>query len=323
VTGPRFARMERLLRAVPSSHAGGLATTNAALILASSARVPTEEVPDHLRLLEDLGLLGSSAGRLARSSQGDRLVRRLRQGDGGALAAFLCQSGIFAGQVQQLSMLLRITPTGSEAPLALARRQAPQLLGLLSRLEGVHIESPISLPSLVTEMLNSSWSQFFPPPPAPVGSTEERLQVGERAELYSLQRERSAASSPRSVLWVSREDSSAGYDIEVREGSSRRIEVKGSRGREVTFLLSSNELACAVRHGEGFELHFWGDVDLRQRPAQDYARLTGSGYPIVIRNPAATLQQEPWTLSPAVYRARRVDAASTGTDAAPSSRDHS
>jgi hypothetical protein len=59
-----------------------------------------------------------------------------------------------------------------------------------------------------------------------------------------------------------------------------RIEVKGSQGRDVAFILSDNELRQAKIHQDKYEVHFWGRIDLR-RPAEDEFRiLVDLGYPL-------------------------------------------
>jgi hypothetical protein len=93
----------------------------------------------------------------------------------------------------------------------------------------------------------------------------------------------------------------------LSEQPSRCIEVKGSRGTQVAFILSANELDKARKLGLRYEIHFWGDIRLHLREADDYRRLRDAGYPIVIQDPAATLFADQWICEPAEYRVRRTE----------------
>ena len=101
----------------------------------------------------------------------------------------------------------------------------------------------------------------------------ERNEVGAIAESlvleYETERLRSAGHEvesrcirPVSRLWVD-----AGYDIQSFNGRSpavkfdRFIEVKGSRGAEVRFIWSENEMAVAKAFGRKYWLYFQGGID--------------------------------------------------------------
>lgn len=74
------------------------------------------------------------------------------------------------------------------------------------------------------------------------GFALERKQVGDRAELYSVQTERSRIANPSVIAWVARESDTLGWDVEDRSVTPHRcVEVKGRRDGEVIFYLSENE----------------------------------------------------------------------------------
>ncbi|MGV1005695.1 MAG: DUF3883 domain-containing protein [Candidatus Nanopelagicales bacterium] len=138
----------------------------------------------------------------------------------------------------------------------------------------------------------------------------KRRAVGERAEHYSMQLERSrGVGAIDRIVWVSRDDDDLGYDIEVKNVDSRErprlVEVKGTSGRTVQFLLSSNEYDVAATAGESYEVQFWGRIDLARAPMEEYELLRTAGYPITIVNPARELGQEPWLIEPSQYRVTR------------------
>jgi hypothetical protein len=165
------------------------------------------------------------------------------------------------------------------------------------------------LPDWVAIELESAWNQIDFAPPAPLTGVEHRLAVGERAELYSLQLERSArVGASSSILWISRDDSTAGYDIEVKDRPYPRcIEVKGSSdSRGVTFFFSSNELDVSRDVGSQYEVHFWGGVRLNLRASDDYARLRAEGYPVVIKDPSSALFGPDWSCEPTGYKVVRL-----------------
>lgn len=86
----------------------------------------------------------------------------------------------------------------------------------------------------------------------------------------------------------------------------RRIEVKGSRGRDVSFVLSVNEWHKAQQYGDLYEIQFWADVRLGADPAREYQRLRAAGSPMVIPHPAAVLGHQPWSMEPTNYRVRQL-----------------
>ena len=124
-----------------------------------------------------------------------------------------------------------------------------------------------------------------------------------RAELYSLQRERSEAHDPSAIAWVAKDSDSLGWDIEDRTATPyRKIEVKGSRQENAVFFLSANEWKQASIHGTNYEVHFWGDIDLQREEPSEYASLRAIGFPIVILNISDKIASGEWTATPIQWR---------------------
>ena len=131
---------------------------------------------------------------------------------------------------------------------------------------------------------------------------DHRKAIGDRGELYSYYFEQSRADDANSIRWVARDDESLGYDIEdVSKKPQRRIEVKASRAAESRFYLSANELNVACSHGENYEIHFWGTIDLDRTPADEYQRLRAEGYPIIYRNVSQRLEEGSLIAQPTQY----------------------
>jgi hypothetical protein len=155
--------------------------------------------------------------------------------------------------------------------------------------------------------LDSVWNEL--PPSSRVDWPEldkRRKAIGDRAELYSLQLAREAQPGAlQYIQWVSRDDDTLGYDIEITGNPIRHIEVKGTSGPNVQFLLSANELEVARRHRSNYEIQFWGEVNLARDPVEEYRQLIDRGYPLRIVDPASVLEQYPWELVPTQYRAVR------------------
>ena len=120
---------------------------------------------------------------------------------------------------------------------------------------------------------------------------EERERVGQRAEAYSLRREREL-HGVTAILHVSRDvGDSLGYDLEdVSVHPSRLIECKGSRSRLVRFILTARERSVASEYPQRYEIQYWGEIALDSSPEDEYFRLLGAGYPRVIANPEEHLR---------------------------------
>jgi len=305
-------RMRALLLRIPSMQAGGLPQQGYVAFFAPLVRGTNAEIDEACLDLVTLGLISTKSERVGRTREGDRVVREAKSGAHHSLALTVIRSGLLAEQIRDLLFLLDVVGTDMICSASKAKRTAPQLVGLVAQLPGVRITGSLVINEAIGLELDSSWNQWHVPPMAKPETSEERQQVGDRGELYSLQMERTAfIGAGRSVVWVSRDDYKLGWDIEVQVPNRvRRIEVKGSRGREVTFILSKNEYNKASKHGTDYEIHFWGDIRLTATPAHDYARLRDAGYPIVITDPTTALDTEDWIITPTEYRVRSVTATS-------------
>lgn len=89
------------------------------------------------------------------------------------------------------------------------------------------------------------------------------------------------------VQTVSNINVKAGYDVASFDGESqtfdhdRFIEVKGSTGTDMSFLLSSNEIRVAKEKGTQYWLYFVGGIDIESK--------TSSMEPLIFQDPAATI----------------------------------
>jgi hypothetical protein len=119
---------------------------------------------------------------------------------------------------------------------------------------------------------------------------QEREEVGKRAEAYSLRHEREAHGIV-GVLYVSRDEGDGfGYDLENRTVEPPRlIECKGSRAARLSFYVSANELQQAGERADSYEIQFWGEIDLNRSVHDEYELLRQAGYPQVIADPAAKI----------------------------------
>lgn len=118
----------------------------------------------------------------------------------------------------------------------------------------------------------------------------EREHVGQRAEAYSLRRERELRGAA-AILHVSRDvGDSLGYDLEdVSVRPSRLIECKGSRSNQIHFVLTARERDAANRYAERYEIQYWGEIVLDLPPENEYLKLLQAGYPRIISDPMAHL----------------------------------
>lgn len=303
-TEPFVERLLIVLVAIPSRQAGGVQDEGLHRVLQARIRSAKDQVPLLVSCLVAMRLVSSTDGLLARSSKGDRVCRRIRTDGSHPLAISIIQSGLMATQMRAIRGVLRRDQDGYFCSRAAAQSVAPQLVGLLARMPDVTVGGRIEIGRASGLELDSMWNELTPSSRVDWEEIHKRRKaIGERAELYSMQLERSAQVGARErVVWVSRDDDSLGYDIEVRDQPMRRLEVKGSSGRDVQFFLSSNEYRVAGRHLETYEVHFWGAIDLRADPQEDYDRLVDMGYPIRIANPVVTCAISPWSIEPSQYK---------------------
>lgn len=292
---------------IPSHYAGGAGVESVFTLLQSRVGVAREPTQLLLACLSQLSLVTEVGGLLGRSPRGDRLRRDLRDHGSHPVATVILRSGFMADQIRALRSVLRRDADGYSCGRGTAQAAAPQLVGLLTRLPDVTAGGQLVIGPETALELDSVWNESTPASRINWQDVEKRRKaVGDRAEQYSVQFERSAhVGAIDHITWVSRDDDSLGYDIEVAAVTTRRlrrIEVKGSAGRDIQFFLSANEHRVAQRHGPDYEIHFWGGIDLRKDPRDDYERLRAAGYPVCIADPAETLSAAPWTIEPAQYR---------------------
>ncbi len=171
-----------------------------------------------------------------------------------------------------------------------------------------HWPDVITIPSLripthLANELQAVWALLPPPSATDAGTGALRKTIGDRGELYSYQYERLAAKQPNDIVWVARDDSNLGYDIEDRSAfPRRRIEVKASGEGAVRFFLSDNEWCKAHDDPKSYEVHFWGGIDLNSAPAVEYARLRAEGYPLVFVDLSALLANGSLRAEPVKWR---------------------
>jgi Domain of unknown function (DUF3883) len=166
-----------------------------------------------------------------------------------------------------------------------AAELAPQATVILSWL-GAPMDGWVVVP---TELLPATL--LVEPDSAPPDWVTERVRAGRRAEVYSVVRERLRNPGAR-VLHVSLERDNAGYDIEVSDGSGQRyVEVKASRSSRLAFHFTANEMAKAAKRPDAYEIQFWGELDLSKSPDQEFGELTARGYPRVLADPTALINQ--------------------------------
>jgi hypothetical protein len=137
--------------------------------------------------------------------------------------------------------------------------------------------------------------------------------IGDRGELYSYRFERLRAQDASLIRWVARDDDNLGYDIEdLSVTPQRRIEAKASSLRKPRFILSAHEWEVAHHHGESYEIHFWGGIDLSRAPADEYQYLCAAGYPIVYKNVPQQLADGLLTAKPIQYQIEGKDTRAAG-----------
>jgi hypothetical protein len=251
-----------------------------------------EETRELMGALKALGLIREQSDKLSRTSAGDRVAKAFAGGDLRPFAKFLIQAGVFHDQARTLLECGSVDDDGAlRCPAKLARAGAPQLLGILSCWPEVTFAPQVTVPPALLADLNSVWA-IFPPPPEVPSWAIERKEIGNRAEAYTVQLERSRVRDPAHVAWVARDTDALGWDVEVRTGvPTRCIEVKGSRDADVVFFMSQNEWQQAGALAASYEVHFWGEIDLRRDPGIEYATLVAAGYPVVLADPTGQVQR--------------------------------
>ena len=131
----------------------------------------------------------------------------------------------------------------------------------------------------------------------------ERREVGGIAEDLVLRSERERLRSEgceveaQCVRPVSRLKVDAGYDIESFHAASRGlhydrfIEVKGSKGAEVRFIWSENEMRIAKKLGARYWLYFQGGIDVKRGTARNKVLMFQDPAISILRDPRFTVTQ--------------------------------
>ena len=242
-----------------------------------------EEVADLVDLLRRCGLAAEHDGLLRRTRDGDRVVRGLRTEDRTHLGLALIRAGLLHDQARHLIESGRTNANGDlSCEHRVAKVGAPQLVGMLTWWD-LRTFPVVVIPKLLLDELTTVWALLPPPPETPTW-VMERQEIGNRAEMYTVQIERLRAANPNDIAWVARDSDTLGWDVEDRAATPlRRIEVKGSQGAEPVFFFSDNEWRKAREHADTYEVHFWGGINLARLPTEEFEILRSAGFPLVVR----------------------------------------
>ncbi len=255
-----------------------------------------------LQELAVLGLLASNAeGRWSLTIRGGATIQARASGDWGPLVEVTLASGGLEREIEAFLLSAEIDEAHARLQMTRARRIAPSLCTVLSWQPDWRDGSFLTVPRdrLDAAMAEAAMAVAEGRP----RWVEEAERIGHRAEAYSLRLERETHGA-HAVTHVAVDDDGDrfGYDIEESSrGETRRIEVKGSRSRTPAFTLSVNQLRAAELVGELYEVHFWGEIDVATRPRQEYPKLRGVGYPMIMFDPAGMIERGDLNIMPASW----------------------
>lgn len=303
LTASRTRRLVEILAAIPA-RSPGLPVDESQLRLWRFCGGPIDDVPRLVDVLIDAELVSLEHAALRLTRSGKAVVTRRRSDGLRPLGIALLRSGAYYDQARVLLSIVSTEPDGAiTCGFRAARQRCPQLVGLLRHWPDVVTAPSLRIPPELAAELQAVWA-LLPPTATDDGATDAiRKTIGDRGELYSYQRERLAAEQPSDIVWVARDDSNLGYDIEDRSiVPRRRIEVKASGDTAVRFILSDNEWRKAHEDPGTFEVHFWGGVDLNAAPSEEYDRLRAQGYPLVFLNLAALVSDGALQATPIKWR---------------------
>lgn len=306
LTGVRTRRLMEVLIAIPP-RPPGLPVDEAPLRLWRTCGGPIYDMRPLVEVLIGAELVTENAGALQRTSAGQRVVARRNTEGLRSLGLALLRAGYFHDQAR---LMLELASEGQDGilscPIRIARQRCPQLVGVLQFWPDVVISSSINIPEYLVQELDTVWA-LLPPSTDEVVDETIRRSIGNRGELYSYQLERLNATDRSHVVWVARDDSTLGYDIEDRSANPRRrIEVKASGGTPVRFLLSDNEWRKSNDDPTSYEIHFWGGIDLNLNPAEEYPRLRRQGYPRIFVNLPALIEAGEFEAQPTNWRITKI-----------------
>lgn len=247
---------------------------------------PIDEIPTLLNVLTGAELVTFEHGQFRRSRAGQQVLAQRQREGLRPLGLALLRTGYFYDQARVLLDLGQSDPDGSlSCGARTARRNCPQLVGLLQHWADVPVTPILRVPTHILRELEAAWALLPPPTPGEPTSETIRKSIGNRGELYSYQLERLKAHVRSNIVWVARDDNDLGYDLEDRSTTPRRrIEAKASGGTVVRFFLSDNEWREAHANPSSYEIHFWGGVDTNTQPTDEFHRLRALGYPLVFTN---------------------------------------
>ncbi|HET9281409.1 MAG TPA: DUF3883 domain-containing protein [Candidatus Angelobacter sp.] len=288
LTGVRMQRLQDILILL-STFPPGTSLSEMLRSLWQRCGGPLEEISQLVMLLADLKCVKLDKDAAIRTPIGDKVAKALKSGKRELFALTLIRAGYFHDQARVLIESGSIQANGNlHCSLRVSRTGAPQLIGLLSVWDMVQTFPEVVVPADLLQELNTVWA-LLPPPIALPKWAAERKEIGNRAEMYSVQFERTRLSTS-AIFWVAKDSDELGWDIEDRSVTPHRcIEVKGRRDDEVIFFFSDNEWQKASTLGPLYEVHFWGTIDLGCDPATEYARLRAKGYPLIVRNISAQI----------------------------------
>jgi len=306
LTSVRLERLAQALTTIPST-SSGFPLYEAIRAIWHTCGGPYDEISQLITVLKDLALVDLQDSIVRRTRAGDKVARSIKRGDLKVLGITLLRAGCFHEQARILIESGEVDGEGNlRCPTKLVRVSAPQLLGVLRWWEEVRSLPEVLIPKDLLNELNTVWALLPPPVELPAWAAE-RKAVGNRAEMYTVQFERTRIGVPSMVVWVAQDSDTLGWDVEDRSVVPRRyIEVKGRRDHDQVFFLSENEWKRATELGPQYYIHFWGGIDLARDPAVEYAALTASGYPLVIADVAAEVAKAEWEITPVRWRINRI-----------------
>jgi hypothetical protein len=286
LTGVRIARLQAVLLAIPSIPIQ-VSAQEINRFLWNKCGGLLDEVPTLVQTLAVLKLVRFDNHLPKRTPAGDRLAKAVRR-DETVLGLTLIRAGHFYDQARLILETGTVDDTGLRCSIRTARTIAPQLVAILETWPGVTTYPELRISAAVVQELNSVWALLPPITELPKWAAE-RKEVGNRAEMYTVQLERTLVS-PSDILWVARDSDALGFDVEdVSVAPSRCIEVKGRRDRDIVFYFTEQEWEKAQSLKQRYEVQFWGGIDLTVEPAVEYSLLRANGYPLIFKNPAAQL----------------------------------
>lgn len=299
---PRVRRLQRLVHLLPS-RAPGISDNQLVRTLRPQIDSPPGEIAQLVHVLARIGLLHVDSDRYHLSRNGRRAATLSDDRARRELAELLIQSGFMHDQVRQVIQASTIVSEGvARSRVGQLRRSAPQLLGLLRAWPNIVGSSFVRIPPNLFDVIDAPWSLV----PSPSEEESTREAVGHRAEAYSFYLLRLESNCPTSVVWVSRDDQGLGYDIEDSStGRVHRVEVKGSQGKDIRFLLTVNEHEVAHQDPRSYEVHFWGEINLNRKPDVEFTTLRDSGFPLRFKDLAAHLADQRLQARPTRYLVTR------------------